>query len=65
MLQCLCECVCVCSNQWRLIGAVQRRAVEDDVVLHQHGYGPQDEGEEEVEVDVVPSAVQFPVDVSR
>lgn len=31
------------------------------VVLDQHGDGPQDEGEEQVEVDVVPGAVQPPV----
>lgn len=41
---------------------MRRHAVKDDVILHQHGYGPQDEGEEEVEVNVVPGAVQLPVD---
>lgn len=44
---------------------MRRHAVKDDVILHQHGYGPQDEGEEEVEVNVVPGAVQLPVDSGR
>lgn len=35
-------------------------SVEEDVVFHQHRHGSQDEGAEEVEVDVVPGAVELP-----
>lgn len=48
-----------CSHQGRLVGAL-RGPVEDDVVFHQHGHGSQDEGDEEVQVDVVPGAVKLP-----
>lgn len=30
------------------------------MVLQQHGHGPQDERQEEVEVDVVPGAAELP-----
>lgn len=46
-------------HQRRLVGALGR-SIEEDVVFDQHGHGPQDEGQEEVEVDVVPGAVQLP-----
>lgn len=46
----------------QLVGAVQGAgAGVQHVVLDQHRDGPQDEGEEQVEVDVVPGAVQPPV----
>lgn len=44
-----------------LVGAVQRaRAGVQHVVLDQHRDGSEDEGEEQVQVDVVPGAVQLP-----
>lgn len=46
-------------HQRRLVRAL-RRSTEECVVFHQHGHGSQDEGQEEVEVDVVPGAVQPP-----
>ena len=45
----------------RPVGAVQGAgAGVQDVVLDQHREGSQDEGEEQVQVDVVPGAVQPP-----
>lgn len=47
------------AHQRRLVRAL-RRSTEEDVVFGQHGHGSQDEGQEEVEVDVVPGAVKPP-----
>lgn len=45
-----------------LVWAVQgARAGVQDIILDQHRDGTQDEGEEEVQVDVVPGAMQLPV----
>lgn len=50
----------------RLVRAVQRaRAGVQNVVLDQDGDGAQDEGEEQVQVDVVPGAVQPPAGAGR
>lgn len=46
----------------RLVRAVQgARAGVEDVILDQHRDSTQDEGEEQVQVDVVPGAMQLPV----
>lgn len=40
-----------------------RVSVEEDVVFHQHRHGSQNEGEEEIEVDVVSGAVELPANM--
>lgn len=50
------------AHQRRLVGAL-RGSAEEDVVLHQHGHGSQHEGDEEVEVDAVPGAVELPAQI--
>lgn len=40
---------------------VRLRVVKEDQVFDEDGGSPQDEGHEEVHVDIVPCAVQLPV----
>lgn len=59
---CLCVCVCLWGHQWGLSAAVCGFVVwEEQSVFGQHGHGSQHERYKQVQMDVVPRAVEPPV----